>query len=172
MENPAIFIGLGSNLPSQRYGDPAHTCQAALDALAAAGVEVVKISRWYRSAPVPVSDQPWFVNGVAMVNTGLAPAALLALLHRIEQDFGRERRARDEARVIDLDILAYGDQVSGPGVGPESAPVLPHPHLAQRAFVVLPMAEIAPHWRHPVSGLSIQELAAGLPADQIAEPLG
>ena len=114
MENPAIFIGLGSNLPSRKYGDPAHTCQAALDALAAAGVEVVKVSRWYRSAPVPVSDQPWFVNGVAMVNTGLAPAALLALLHRIEQDFGRERRARDEARVIDLDILAYGDQVSGP----------------------------------------------------------
>ena len=168
MENPTIFIGLGSNLPSQKYGDPAHTCQAALDALAAAGVEVLRVSRWYRSAPVPPSDQPWFVNGVAMVNTGLAPAVLLALLHRVEQDFGRERRTRDEARVIDLDILAYGDLVSAPG----AAPVLPHPRLAQRAFVVLPLAEIAPHWRHPVSGLSVHELVAGLPADQVAEPLG
>jgi 2-amino-4-hydroxy-6-hydroxymethyldihydropteridine diphosphokinase len=168
MEKSVIFIGLGSNLPSQRYGDPAQTCQAALDVLAASGVEVLKVSRWYRSAPVPASDQPWFVNGVAMVNTDLTPAALLALLHQIEQDFGRERRARDEARVIDLDILAYGDLVSAPG----TAPVLPHPRLAQRAFVVLPLAEIAPHWRHPASGLSIEELAAGLPVDQVAEPLG
>lgn len=168
MEKPAIFIGLGSNLPSQRFGDPAQTCRAALDALAAAGVEVMKVSRWYRSAPVPPSDQPWFVNGVAMVKTGLTPAALLALLHQIEKDFGRERRTRDEARVIDLDVLAYGDLVSAAG----QTPVLPHPRLAERAFVVLPLAEIAPQWRHPVSGLTVQELAARLPVDQVAEPMG
>ncbi len=162
-----ILIGLGANLPSPRHGEPRATCEAALTALEAAGVKVLRRSRWYRSAPVPASDQPWFVNGVAAVETGLAPAELLALLHRIEADFGRARRRRNEARILDLDLLAYGERRSAPG----EAPVLPHPRLAGRAFVVLPLAEIAPGWRHPVSGLTAAEMAGLLPPDQVAQPI-
>ena len=125
-------------------------------------------SRWYESAPVPASDQPWFVNGVAAVETELSAADLLALLHRMEADFGRERRVRDEARVLDLDLLAYGDRVSAPG----ETPVLPHPRMAERAFVLLPLADLAPGWRHPVSGLSAAEMAGQLPPDQVAQPIG
>ena len=140
-----IVIGLGANLPSPRYGDPQGACEAALDALDAAGIAVLRRSRWYRSAPVPASDQPWFVNAVAEVKTGLSAAELLDLLHRIEREMGRQRRFRDEARVIDLDLLIYGETVSGP----RETPILPHPHLAERAFVVLPLAELDPQWRHP-----------------------
>ena len=162
-----ILIGLGANLPSPRHGNPVDTCTAALGALERAGVRVRRRSRWYRSAPVPPSAQPWFVNGVAEVETDLSPADLLAVLHRVERDFGRVRRARNEARVIDLDLLAYGARVSAPG----EEPCLPHPRLAERAFVVLPIAELAPDWRHPRSGLSVAELVRALPSDQTIEPL-
>ncbi len=162
-----IVIGLGANLPSERYGGPLDACEAALDALRAAGVTVRRRSRWYRSAPVPVSDQPWFVNGVAEVETDLTAGELLALLHRIEREMGRQRRVRDAARVIDLDLLIYGAGVSLPG----EVPILPHPRLAQRAFVVLPLAELAPAWRHPETGRSVAEMARDLPVDQQAEPM-
>lgn len=162
-----ILIGLGANLPSPRFGDPVQTCAAALDALERAGVRVKRRSRWYRSAPVPRSDQPWFVNGVAEVETELEPTQLLDVLHGIERAFGRARRERDEPRILDLDLLAYRARVSRPGEVPE----LPHPRLAERAFVVLPLAELAPGWRHPISGLTAAELARRLPRDQIAEPI-
>ncbi len=163
-----IVIGLGANLSSERYGGPQAACEAALEALRAAGVAVRRRSRWYRSAPVPISDQPWFVNGVAELETDLPAADLLALLHRIERDMGRQRRVRDEARVIDLDLLIHGEGVSPPG----AAPVLPHPRLAQRAFVLLPLAELAPAWRHPETGRSVAEMVRDLPAGQQAEPMG
>ena len=162
-----ILIALGANLPSPSHGAPRAACEAALEALSAAGVRVMRRSRWYESAPVPASDQPWFINGVAAVETELSAADLLALLHRIEADFGRARRVRDEARVLDLDLLAYGDRVSAPG----ETPVLPHPRMAERAFVLLPLAEMAPGWRHPVSGLSPAEMAEQLPPDQVAQPI-
>ena len=163
-----IVIGFGANLSSPRYGGPQNACEAALQALRAAGVAVLRRSRWYRSAPVPVSDQPWFVNAVAEVKTGLSAAELLDLLHRIEQKMGRERRAQDEARVIDLDLLIFGETVSGPG----ESPILPHPRLAERAFVVLPLAELAPDWRHPRTGQSLAEMVRTLPPNQQAEPIG
>lgn len=162
-----ILIALGANLPSRAYGSPLQTCEAALAALAARGVRIVRRSRWYESEPVPPSDQPPFVNGVAQVATDLPPAELLALLHRIERDFGRTRRQRNEARVIDLDLLAYDDRVSAAGEKPE----LPHPRLTERAFVLLPLAELAPDWRHPVSGRTAADLAADLPPGQVAAPL-
>ena len=162
-----IVIGLGANLSDPRYGGPQDACEAALDALRAAGVAVLRRSRWYRSAPVPASDQPWFVNAVAEVVTDLSAAELLDLLHRIEREMGRERRARDEARVIDLDLLVFGETVSGPC----ETPILPHPRLAERAFVVLPLAELAPEWRHPRTGRSLTEIIRALPANQRAEPI-
>lgn len=162
-----ILIGIGANLPTRAFGTPRGACEAALRSLASAGVRVVERSRWYKSAPVPPSDQPWFVNGVVRVETGLDPRALLALLHGIERDMGRERRAVDAPRVIDLDLLAYGDKVCDEPGGP----ALPHPRLHERAFVLLPLVEIAPDWRHPASGRHVRDLIAALDAEQKAVAL-
>ncbi|MGH6947127.1 MAG: 2-amino-4-hydroxy-6-hydroxymethyldihydropteridine diphosphokinase [Kiloniellales bacterium] len=161
-----ILIALGSNL-SSRFGPPRATLEAALDRLVQRGVEVKRRSRWYTSRPVPVSDQPWFVNGVAEVESDRAPEALLALLHEIEAEFGRERRDKNEARVLDLDLLDYHGLVTDP----RGRPALPHPRLAERAFVLLPLAGLAPEWRHPLSGRSAGELAATLPPGQEIEAL-
>lgn len=158
--NDKILIGLGANLPTAEYGSPRRALEAALHALAGRGVRVLRRSPWYESAPVPPSDQPWFVNGVAVCESELAPAPLLALLHDIERAFGRRRGRRNEPRVLDLDLLAYGDRVE-PG-----PPVLPHPRLAERAFVLLPLADVLPGWRHPASGLALARLVQRLPPDQ------
>ena len=164
---PLILIGLGGNLPGA-LGAPRATLEAALAVLEAEGVRVVSRSRWYRSAPVPRSDQPDFVNAVVAVETTLAPRELLALLHRIEARFGRVRGATNAARTIDLDLLAYRDSVSA---GEDGGPILPHPRLHQRAFVLLPLAEVAPEWRHPRLGRTVRELVAALPPGQDATPL-
>ena len=133
----------------------------------AEGVHVRRRSRWYRSAPVPPSGQPDYVNGVAIVETALDPASLLALLHRIEARFGRVRGARNEARALDLDLLAYDDRVNDGADGP----ILPHPRLHQRAFVLRPLAELAPLWRHPRLGRTASSLAKDLLPDADAHPL-
>lgn len=160
-----VLIGLGANLPSA-FGKPADTLRAALGRLHDEGVKLMRRSQFWHSKPVPVSDQPWFVNAVAAVETDLAPEALLALLHRIEAEFGRVRSVVNAPRLIDLDLLAYGRRISGQG-----APLLPHPRMDQRAFVLLPLAEIAPEWRHPLSGQTVQSMIARLPLDQEAQPL-
>jgi 2-amino-4-hydroxy-6-hydroxymethyldihydropteridine diphosphokinase len=160
-----ILIGLGANLPSAEFGAPPRSLEAALELLRQAGVRILARSRWYRSAPVPASDQPWFVNGVAAIETTLDPAALLALMHAVEARFGRVRRERNAARVLDLDLIAFDDRVSAD----DEAPTLPHPRLHQRAFVLLPLAEIAPHWRHPRLGKSVESLLASLPPESTAE---
>jgi len=160
-----ILIGLGSNLPSEA-GGPRETIEAALHALGDAGIAVERRSRFYRTAPVPVSDQPWYVNAVAAVTTKLPPRDLLAALHRIEAQFGRVRRERNEARPLDLDLLAYDGRIES---GENGGPILPHPRLHERAFVLLPLADIAPDWRHPISGKSVAELIAALPPGQTAE---
>jgi len=169
-----ILIGLGANLASPA-GPPAVTLAAAIDRLA--GVEIITLqrSRWFVSAPVPASDQPWFVNGVIAVATALEPAALLAQMRRIEAEFGRVRGAANAARTLDLDLLAYGDRVESlsPGWAPGSPGglILPHPRLAERAFVLLPLADIAPSWHHPVTGRSRAELIGALDGAQVARPL-
>lgn len=162
-----ILLGLGANLPSAHHGRPEATLAAALAVLAAEGVAVERLSPWYRSAPVPAADnQPWYVNGVAAVTTRLAPEALLALLHRVERRFGRVRRERNEPRVLDLDLLDYDGLVQSGG-----GAVLPHPRLHERAFVLLPLHEVAPGWRHPTLGRGVDELIAGLPPGQQVERL-
>jgi len=162
-----ILIGLGANLAHLEYGPPRGTCEAGLEALERKNINILTRSSWYESAPVPPSGQSWFVNAVAQVATGMAPAELLTALHGVEADFGRVRGVPNAARVLDLDLLAYDGLVSLPGAWPE----LPHPRLAVRAFVVFPILEIAPQWRHPVSGLTAAQLAEALPPDQVARPL-
>ncbi len=119
---------------------------------------------------MPPSAQPRFVNAVAALATALEPLPLMAFLHEVERRFGRRRGRRWEARVIDLDLLAYHELILRPGKA-SGGLVLPHPRLHERAFVLHPLAEVAPDWRHPESGLGVAELIRGLSPGQIAEPL-
>ena len=164
-----ILIGIGSNLPVEPGGNPLGSCTAAMERLEADGIEVLRRSSWYRSAPVPASDQPDFVNGVAAVATVLDPRALLARLHALESALGRVRGERNAARVIDLDLLAFGAECRDGVAGEEGEPILPHPRLHERAFVLQPLREIAPSWRHPRTGETVDALIAALPAGQRCE---
>ena len=167
----AIIVGIGANLASPEHGAPGDACIAAVQALAEAGLTVIQQSPWYESAPVPVSDQPWYVNGVIEVQTSLSPKDLMGLLAATEQRFGRIRTVRNEARVLDLDLIAYGERVET-GDGEETqALVIPHPRLHQRAFVLLPLADIAPDWVHPVSQEPLATLTARLDPAQVIRPL-
>lgn len=158
-----IYIALGANLPS-RFGAPRVTLETTLEMLAAENVTVLKRSSWWRSAAVPVSDQPDFINGVVEVDTTLQPADLLGLLHRVETICGRIRQRRWEARPLDLDLLDYRGRIETGDPARES-PVLPHPRLQDRLFVLLPLQEIAPDWHHPASNAGLADLI------QAAEPL-
>lgn len=169
MENgkrAAIFIGAGGNLPHPAHGPPRQTLEAALRALEQRGVRLVRLSPWYRTAPVPASDQPWFVNAVAEVATSLDAKQLLLALHAVEHDFGRVRSVPNAARIVDLDLLDFRGEVSPGGDG---APVLPHPRLHRRAFVLRPLADLEPGWRDPASGRRIDTLLAELPDGQRIE---
>ncbi len=141
--------------------------EAALAVISATIAEPSARSKWYWSAPMPPSAQPLFVNGVCALDAdAVAPAHLLAALHAIEARFGRVRTAANAARVLDLDLLACGDRILRLADGL----VLPHPRLHRRAFVLRPLADISPGWRHPVSGLPVQALLAAC-ADQWLAPL-
>jgi 2-amino-4-hydroxy-6-hydroxymethyldihydropteridine diphosphokinase len=163
-----ILLGLGSNLPTKSHRSSVEVLTESLKSLSKRKIKVEQLSSWYRSAPVPISDQPWFVNAVASLRSALPPRELLAALHDVEAEFGRERSLRNASRTLDLDLLAYEDAV----IGEPGGLVLPHPRLGERAFVLLPLAEIAPGWRHPVSGRTAGEMLADLPAGQAVEKLG
>ena len=150
-----IVIGFGANIPS-KVGSPLETCEAAIIELETRGIKVVKRSRWWRTEPIPVSDQPWFVNGVAVVETKLEPEELLAELHQVENAFGRKRMQINDPRTLDLDLLAYDDLVIDKPLD------LPHRRMHNRAFVLMPLKEVAPEWRHPRTKRSIDEMLAEL----------
>ena len=164
-----ILIGLGANLPTDTYGPPRAALGAALQALEKQGVHVKQHASWYETAPVPVSDQPWYVNGVAEIETMLSPNGVINLLLKLENIFGRVRTIQNAPRILDLDLLTYNNLVITGADRTELT--LPHPRMYGRAFVLLPLREIAPGWSDPVSGRSITELANDLPKDQQARKM-
>lgn len=162
-----ILVAIGANLPGPA-GSAAATVRAAIRRLDAGPARVAAASRVWESPPWPPSDQPWYANAVVRLETALDAAALLGHLHAVEQEFGRVRAERNAARTLDLDLLDYDGVLRAP---PQAAPELPHPRMATRAFVLLPLAEIAPDWRHPGSGTSVRDLIARLPGDTICRLL-
>lgn len=154
-----ILIALGANLPSSA-GRPAETLRAALDVLAANGIQPVKTSGFRETVAWPDPGDPPFVNSIAQITTKLSPSKLLEVLHKIEKQFGRVRGASNAPRTLDLDLLDYDGRVE------DGPPALPHPRMHDRAFVLEPLAEIAPDWRHPVTGRSATELLAAVKADE------
>ena len=162
-----ILIGIGSNLAGRNYDSPRETTTAALHLLPTIGVRLIARSAWYLSQPMPPSDQPWFINAVAVVATRLAPPALLDRLLALEARFGRVRGVRNAARTLDLDLLAYHGRICRT-VSLE----LPHPRLHERRFVLAPLCEIAPLWRHPRLGLTATALLARLPTGQAIRRIG
>ncbi len=158
-----ILIGMGANLDGVD-GTPEECLRATVLRLEARGITVEKMSGIWKTAPVPISDQPWYRNAVCSVESELEPHALLAVLASIEDDVGRVRRGRNEARVIDLDLLAYNDRlIEGKDLH------IPHPRMSDRAFVLYPLQEVVPDWVHPISGVSVSELIKNLPKDQEIE---
>lgn len=156
-----ILIAFGANLPSV-YGAPLETLHEAIQQLdSMPDISVISVSNIYKSAPVPVSDQPWYHNGVLTVETALGPCELLGALQGLEGSFGRERGERNAARVLDMDIIAYDDVVMA-----DDALTIPHARAHDRAFVLLPLRDVAPKWKHPVSGLPVAEMISMLPEGQ------
>lgn len=154
-----IIIALGANLPSQA-GEPSLTMRAALETFAEWNIQVELVSPFYRTQAWPNPLEPDFVNAVVSVHTELTPAALLAVLQSIEKKFGRVRVQANAPRTLDLDIIDYEGCVER---GP---PELPHPRVETRAFVLVPLKDVAPQWCHPVSGRTVSELIAALPSGQ------
>ena len=161
----AVVIALGANLTGPA-GAPQHALEAALDQLTAAGLVVVRRSRWWRSRAWPDPAQPDYLNGVALVETSLTADQTLEALHAIEAAAGRERRELNEPRILDLDLIACGREIRR-----EPAIAIPHPRAADRLFVMGPLAEIAPDWRHPITGETAQALAERATIGTDAAPL-
>jgi 2-amino-4-hydroxy-6-hydroxymethyldihydropteridine diphosphokinase len=147
-----ILVAIGANLPGRDGATPLQTATAAVQALEALpGLRPHSVSRWYETEPVPRSDQPNYVNGVARLErlpgATITPESLLAWLQTIETTYGRERTELNAARTLDLDLIDMD------GLVRESPdPILPHPRAHVRAFVLLPLLDVAPDWVHPANG--------------------
>lgn len=159
-----VLIGLGANV-SGAWGNPANTLRRAMGELEALGDGHFEKSRLFRTKPVGPANQPDYVNAVCCISTKLGPAALLTAFKALERSAGRGKGRRWGPRPLDLDILDYKGRVHHwPGknfTGPRRRLVLPHPELHGRAFVLKPLVDIAPNWRHPVLGLSARQMLAG-----------
>ncbi len=155
-----IFLGVGANLTPDGYQTPQEGCLAAIASLEEDAITVIAVSPWYKSAPVPISDQPWFFNAVVEIKTALPPEDVIGILHHREARFGRIRAMRNEARVLDIDIIDFGGRVADGNL------VLPHPRMHQRGFVLRPLADLAPNWSHPVTAIHIDDLINNIDPSQ------
>lgn len=158
-----ILIALGANLPGP-FGAPEDTLREAQAELGRRNIRITRSSSIWLTAPVPVSDQPWYRNAVVAVDTALSIPALLQVLKQIEADFGRQGAVRNASRILDLDIIAWHDEIF---TGSDLE--VPHPRAHERSFVLYPLQEVSPHWMHPVLKRDISSLIRSLPANQKTE---
>jgi len=179
----SAIIGLGANLSTQE-SNLSEALQAGLEMLEAEGVEIQSVSRFYTTPCFPAGGGPDYVNAAALLRVEQTAADLLSHLHKVEKAMGRERLERWGQRTLDLDLLAFGDEIAPDRAGflhwrdlpveqqstraPEQL-ILPHPRLQDRAFVLVPMADVAPDWRHPVTQRSTRQMLADLDADEVAK---
>jgi 2-amino-4-hydroxy-6-hydroxymethyldihydropteridine diphosphokinase len=169
-KNTAL-VAIGSNLTAADGRTPLETCREAAMALGRLpGWRLVKLSRWYRTVPdPPLPGAPRFVNGIALleaVGSVGDPADLLAMLHAIEDAAGRARPFPNASRTLDLDLIALDDLRRD-----AMAPILPHPRAHLRRFVLQPLKDVWPGWRHPVLGRTVELLLAGLPSADLPQPI-
>ena len=157
-----IIIALGANLPSE-YGTPEETLYKSVETIQARGIDVLVRASVWLTAPVPVSEQPWYRNAVISVRSDMDAPDLMLVLHEIEEEFGRVRGEPNAPRVLDLDLIAYHNEIIE-----EEGLIVPHPRMYQRAFVLMPLAEIAPDWVHPVLHAHLGTLIAEIPEGQKA----
>ena len=156
------YIGIGSNL-----GEKVENCRRAIKAIGSdARNRLVGCSRFYRTEPMGKKDQEWFINGVAAVETTMSPRELLEFLLSIEKEMGRDRIERWGPRIIDLDILFYGDRVLN-----EEGLQIPHPRLHERRFVMVPLKDIAPDLVHPVLQRTVSQILGELNAADEVSPV-
>lgn len=162
----AVIVALGGNMAGD-FGSSEALLEAALAGFAEAGLPIILKSSWWRSAAWPDPNVQEYRNGVVLVEAQLSPQDLIQTLFTIEARFGRARGAPNASRTLDLDLIAYGRVVSD---DPELT--LPHPRAHQRLFVMGPLAEIAPRWRHPILGRTALDLAATATVGRDAAPVG
>lgn len=175
------LFALGGNLPSE-VGTPAQSLAEAVSALAKAGCHITAISRFFATPCFPPGAGPDYVNAALSARSDLAPEEMLALVHEVEAAFGRERVQRWGMRTLDIDLIAAGEQVL-----PDAATyalwrglpadqqaretpdklILPHPRLQDRAFVLVPLNDIAPRWQHPVLGLTVAQMLENLDENDV-----
>ncbi|MEM7520553.1 MAG: 2-amino-4-hydroxy-6-hydroxymethyldihydropteridine diphosphokinase [Pseudomonadota bacterium] len=183
MSNQTFLIALGGNVPTAE-GGPAHTLKEGLKSLARREIEVKDVSRFYATPCFPKGAGPDYVNAAALLMSDDTPEMLMQVLHEVEAEFGRARTQRWGQRTLDLDLLAVDAEVWPDEKTNaqwralpmeeqmQNAPdtlILPHPRLQDRAFVLVPLADIAPDWRHPILDLSVREMLACLSEQDIAE---
>lgn len=172
------ILGLGANLPFGGAG-PTSNLRTAIDEISSGALSNVTVSGFYQSTPVPHTDQPDFVNCVMSGTTQLPAKELMTLCQSLETKFGRERDGRWQARTLDIDILAYGNQILPTADGwtklmhqgrdgtVAADLIVPHPRLHERGFVLKPLAEIWPDWSHPVLGKTALELLHSLGPEEV-----
>ena len=151
MKNTA-FIALGANLKKFKHLSLQENIQTSLKHFPDYGINLIKISNWYTSEPYPKLSQPWYVNSVVKITTNETSENLISILHKIENLFGRKRNKQNESRTLDLDIIDYN------GIIKNNNPILPHPRMHIRKFVLLPLRDIEPEWLHPNFKTKINDL--------------
>jgi 2-amino-4-hydroxy-6-hydroxymethyldihydropteridine diphosphokinase len=158
-----ILISVGANLPGPDGSPPVDTCIAAVKAVAAIpDLRLTAVSEWYRTTAIPKSTQPDYCNGIIRLDGQMGPLALMEALQAIETRFGRVPGVPNAARPLDLDLIDLNGMIRA-----VPAPVLPHPRAHLRAFVLRPILDVAPGWRHPTLRMGVSALLAELPPQGI-----
>tara|TARA_B100000700_G_scaffold313516_1_gene398667 strand:+ start:1827 stop:2321 length:495 start_codon:yes stop_codon:yes gene_type:complete len=151
MKNTA-FVALGANLKKNKNLSLQENIQNALKYFPNQSIKLIEMSNWYKSEPFPKLNQPWYINAVVKIATNKSPENLLNSLHEIEDQFGRKRNKLNEARTLDLDLIDFN------GIVNKENPILPHPRMHLRKFVLMPLKDIEPQWLHPCFKSKIDKL--------------